>query len=261
MYTASKDDKNKGDILMNKLKKVTALIMATATVFFGFSTTTMAKVVSEGTSKAEIKFNTGGGLQPPVIVDPTDPEEIFPTDPDDRDDGDPVDPPTGETGPLTLDFVSSVVFGEHDIDSETTTYHSKTLRPFIQVTDRRGTAEGWSVTAKASRFTVENEAGDVESTLPGAVLTFSNGSVISTSKSDKPTPAEEVGLSAGGDSAKVVHADVNTGMGKWINRWFPSEDADEGFNDNVTLEVPAGAATTGEHIATISWTLSDAPGQ
>lgn len=230
--------------------------MAAAAVLFGFSTAVTAETVSEGSSEADIEFTPGDGA--PEVVDPTDPTD--PYEPDEGDDGDPTDPPTGNTGPLTLDYVSSVAFGEHKVDSETAVYQSETLRPFIQVTDRRGTAEGWSVTAQADSFEVDSEDEEVEETLPGAVLTFSNGEVVSTSTSDEPVPAAEVVLNTGGDAALVVNAEVDSGMGKWINRWFPSEDEAES-NDNVTLEIPGGAATQGAHTATVAWTLSDAPGQ
>src|SRR5690625_1855739 len=243
--------------MKNKFKQITALIMAAAAVLFGFSTAVTAETVSNGNSNADIEFTPGEGA--PEVVDPEDPEVSFP-DPEDRDDGDPIDPPTGETGPLTLDFVSSVAFGEHKVDSETAVYESETLRPFIQVTDRRGTAEGWSVTAQADSIEVDSEDEGAEATLPGAALTFSNGEVVSTGTSDEPVTAAEVVLNTGGDSAQVVTAAVDTGMGKWINRWFPSEDGAES-NDNVTLEIPGGSATQGAHTATVAWTLSDAPGQ
>jgi len=238
--------------MKNKFKQITALIMAAAAVLFGFST-----AVSAASSDADIQFIPGDGA--PEVVDPEDPEVSFP-DPEDRDDGDPTDPPTGETGPLTLDYVSSVTFGEHKVASETAVYETETLRPFIQVTDRRGTAEGWSVTAQAGNFEATTENEETKETLPGAVLTFTNGEVVSTSRSKDPVPAAEVVLSTGGEAAQVVTAAVDTGMGKWINRWFPSEAGAES-NDNVTLEIPGGAATQGAHTATVAWTLSDAPGQ
>jgi len=35
---------------------------------------------------------------------------------------------------------------------------------------------------------------------------------------------------------------------------------DGALNDNVTLTIPAGSATIGNHEVTITWTLTDAPG-
>ena len=64
-------------------------------------------------------------------------------------------------------------------------------------------------------------------------------------------------------AVNVVTAQENTGLGTWLNRWFPTL-GETGFtgiekNDNVTLEIPAGVATAGAHKATITWTLTDAP--
>lgn len=239
---------------MKKIKKITSFTLATLIAFFGFTTVVGAEEVSSGQSDAKIEFTPGNDA--PDVVDPTDPEELY--DPDPTDPSDPQDPPTGETGPLTLDYVSSIDFGENEIESNSQIYESSTLRPFIQVTDRRGTSEGWSVTASASAFeaTVDEE---IKETLPGTVITFSNGEVVSTSTSEAPTPSDQVVLATGGDAAEVVTASVDTGLGSWINRWFPSEETVA--NDHVTLEVPSGAATIGQHTATIAWTLTDAPGQ
>ena len=43
-----------------------------------------------------------------------------------------------------------------------------------------------------------------------------------------------------------------TGLGTWLNRWFPLLTVEhlKATNDNVTLEVPAGVATAGTHTQT-----------
>ena len=236
-------------------KKLTTIAMTGLIFVFGFSQVTSAAVVGKpADSKATIQFKEGTDI--PGIVDPTDPEIPWvPVGP-----GDPIDPPTGEKGPLTLDHVSSVAFGEHEIEGTNAVYESTILRPFIQVSDRRGTGAGWNVTATVSEF--ETVVEDVtKSTLKGFKLNFSNGSVISTSNSLEPTPSNNVELIANGDAVNVVTAGVDAGLGTWVNRWFPTAGAEEGLNDSVTLEVPAGAATLGAHTATVTWSLSDAPGQ
>ena len=77
------------------------------------------------------------------------------------------------------------------------------------------------------------------------------------------SPTVPVVLSTGGAADNVVMAQENTGLGTWLNRWFPTLDENRTFdmatNDNVTLEIPAGVATAGAHTATITWTLTDAP--
>ena len=236
--------------MMKKFIKLSTLTLIGFLILFISSPAMFAD--STGDSKATIEFKID--VAPPIL-DPTDPSD--PYDPDPEDPTDPQDPPTGNTGALTLDYVSSVHFGEHKIDGTTNTvFESTVLRPFIQVSDRRGTAAGWTVTAQATEFSnTENTP-----TLEGSILTFTNGSVISPNSSlTPPSPSGEIILNAGGDAAIVVSAAENTGIGTWITRWFPSEEAE--LNDNVTLTIPAGTASEGKHEATITWTLTDAPGQ
>jgi hypothetical protein len=238
---------------MMKLTKYWVLSILILFFIFSMAVSVSADEVNEVSSyesDASITFTPGEDAPP--VVDPDDPS--MPYDPDPNDPTEPHDPPTGDTGPLTLDYVSSVHFGEQMIEADTQIYESATLRPFIQVTDRRGTGEGWNVTAQASYFTSGEEVS-----LPGALLTFSGGEAVSTSTSDAPRPHDPVTLYTGGDAANVVTAGEDQGLGSWITRWFPAEEA--AYNDNVTLEVPAGAATTGEHAAVITWTLTSGPGQ
>lgn len=204
--------------------------------------------VDAAPSNAGITFSSG--VDAPDVLDPSDPTiEYEPTGPTD-----PQDDVTGESGALTLDYVSSVSFGAQTIESGTATYNSTTLRPFIQVSDRRGTGEGWNVTAQLSNFAFEGE-----NTLSGAALNFTDGEVISNSTSAAPAAEDSVVLSAGGDAATVVTAEEDAGLGSWITRWYPSDTAPTGENDNVRLEVPSGAATLGDHTAVITWTLSATP--
>lgn len=208
---------------------------------------------SLGDSKASVNFKVGTGMVNPV--DPTDPAN--PLDP--LDPSNPTDPGTGNTGPLTLDYVSSVAFGEQEVSSNEQTYSSTSRKPFIQVSDRRGTGKGWSVTATASGFQNEDNAAS----LAGATLSFQNGESASASTTTtSPTASKQVDLPTDGASiVKVVSAKETEGMGTWINRWFGAtpDDADS-LNDNVKLTIPGGSATLGSHEATITWTLSDAPG-
>ena len=209
-------------------------------------------VVGSAKSNATIVFLPS--TSPPPVVDPTNPTE--PYDPDPTDPTDPQDKPTGDTGHLTLDYVSSIDFGTQKIEGGKSLYESTVLRPFIQVTDRRAENTGWAVTASLSKF--ENEG--TEGTLPGSVLTFKDGTPISAGKSEAPYAYKNVQLYPDGDASWVLWAEEDVGVGTWINRWYPSSP-EMASNDNVLLEVPAGAATIGKHKAAITWTLTSAPGQ
>ncbi|EDO1366726.1 WxL domain-containing protein [Listeria monocytogenes] len=210
-------------------------------------------ITSEGDSKATVKFKAGAG-----VVNPVDPEN--PTKPiDPLDPSNPTDPGTGNTGSLTLDYVSSVNFGEQEVSSTEQSYSSTSRKPFIQISDRRGTGAGWKVTATATAF--QNEDGTAS--LSGATLSFKNGETASASTTaTTPTAAQTVELPTDGTSiVSVVSAKASEGMGTWINRWFGATPNDTAsLNDNVKLTIPAGSATLGDHEATITWTLSDAPG-
>lgn len=212
-------------------------------------------IVDQATSNATIVFVPSEEVAPPIL-DPTDPTNPYEPDPNDL--IDPQDNPTGNIGSLTLDYVSSVEFGTHEIEGQTSTYKAEVLRPFIQVSDRRGTGGGWAVTAQASHFEASADEG-LEQTLLGSLITLKDGSVISTSQSAPPYAHYNVELVPGGEAAWVVFAEENTGLGTWINRWFPTEEGAT-LNDNVILEVPGGAASKGKHTSTITWTLIDAPG-
>ena len=234
-----------------KIKSIFFLFIVTILMLFSFSTGTLAEVTSTGESEASITFTPN--TDPTDPVDPEDPSQ--PLDPED-----PSGPGTGKEGPLSLDYVSSIEFGEDKVLFESKTYQSTTLKPFIQVTDKRGTGAGWKVTAQVSCF--QDTGID---TLPGAKITFNNGKVISPFNANPPIPNSSVELETGGDAVTVVTAttgataEEKTGMGTWVNRWFPSASSTEGRNDNVLIKVPELAASAGNHTATITWTLTDAP--
>ena len=115
-----------------------------------------------------------------------------PLDPGDAKPGKPTNPtnPTGTatngtTGPLSLDYASSFTFGEAMISADDAKYYAKPQvfsqddgktvdRPnFVQVTDKRGTFEGWTLKVKQEKqFSVKD---DDTKELTGAQLKFLNG--------------------------------------------------------------------------------------
>lgn len=189
-------------------------------------------------------------------VDPTDPSQPNTDDPESNGNI------TGEEGPLSLDYVSHIDFGNQEISTTEGIYESTTTEPYIQVTDVRGTGAGWDVTAQASNFSTEGDSAS----LPGSTITLSNGEAASAAGLNEPYVESEIELSTGGEAANVVSAEprvaeepVNTaeGLGTWVTRWLAGEGSTE--NENVILTVPASTATAGTHTATITWTLSTGP--
>ncbi|WP_236823156.1 WxL domain-containing protein [Bhargavaea massiliensis] len=212
-------------------------------LLFGFGTSSV--VASTYSSEATIHFET----LVPEVKDPETPTE--PLDPN----KDPEDGITEDSGLLTLDYVSSLNFGIHTISDTEETYESLNNRPFIQVSDRRGTGDGWQITAELEEF--KNGVSE-EASLIGSSITFANGEAVSPGGTTKPVAKDPVKVIAGGAAQPVLIADKGTGQGTWINRWFPKEPVGS-TNNSVTLTVPAGTATEGTHKAEIIWTLTDAP--
>lgn len=250
------------------MKKFKPIITMTATVaVLGFLTTTSTvEAANELKSEANIEFIEGTGI--PALLNPANPgTPETPSDPLDPDDpGFPDDiilPEAGDrAGSLTLDAVTPISFGPHEISGKTEEYKSTSTLPYIQVTDRRGTGAGWDVTANLSPFTKVNEEGvEIETgTLPGSTLTFTNGEALTNGLQDndtEPTVTNEIALTAEKGSQSVVTAAEGTGLGSWITRWFhpDSVDSDQG----IVLTVPGGSATTGTHTADITWTLESTP--
>ncbi|EXJ24334.1 extracellular protein [Alkalibacterium sp. AK22] len=241
---------------MSKSYKVVAL-SAVAALFCSVMTAPAVMAdPNEAESDVTIEFIVPDDTDVPTVVDPTDPSITFPVTPGDRDPGDPDDPVTGFSGPLTLDFVSSLDFGTVAISAQSQEYESLTLRPFVQVTDRRGTREGWALTVSLSEF--RDEEG--ETSLSGAVLNLENASLVTPGVGGDNTPeglAGSIALDSNGTSANVTVAGEGTGAGTWLTRWLAP--VGETPNPNVTLTVPGGAATVGDHEATLTWILTNAP--
>lgn len=225
-----------------KKRSVIAFLCACGFSLSYFSFPILAATVSTVTSNATVTFTPGTELTGPV--DPDDPSK-------------PLDPPgqgTGESGPLSIDYVPNITFGSQAISGSQKVYNASELKPFVQVTDIRGTGAGWNVIAKATPF--NDGAAD---SLKGSTVTFAGGYAISANSSaSKPTPSNPVVLTTDNTEATVVVANENSGLGTWVDRWYPTETTATS-NDNVTLTVPSGSATAKTHTSTITWTLADAP--
>ena len=225
-----------------KKRSLIAFLYACGFSLLCFSCPVLAATVSTVTSKATVTFTPG--TEPSSPVDPDDPSK-------------PLDPPgqgTGEAGPLSIDYVPNITFGSQAISGSEQVYNATELKPFVQVTDVRGTGAGWNVIAKATPF--NDGTGD---SLKGSTISFIGGYALSANPSSaKPTPSSPVILTTDNAESTVLAAAENSGLGTWIDRWYPTETTATS-NDNVTLTVPAGSATAKTHTSTITWTLADAP--
>ncbi|MEI5995562.1 WxL domain-containing protein [Candidatus Enterococcus mansonii] len=200
-------------------------------------------------------------------TDPTDPE------------GGGIVPGPGEgsstTGPLRFDFVPNFSFGEQKISGGDKSYHplmvstfkvvdgvqttdKKYVPHYVQVTDNRGTNEGWSVTASRTDFKTPDEGDEIL----GATLTLTNGVVKGNKDADLTLiPAIPQSVEISNTPSNVMTAAKDKGMGSWVTS-FGSEAGTEAtdVNPNVTLAVAAKSKKYAKaYSSTITWTISAAP--
>jgi hypothetical protein len=225
------------------LSIVGSIILA-GTIFAAHSAE--AAVMNRATSNNFVGFIANE--EPTNPVDPTNPDNPNPPSPIDPED--PGNGGTGNSGSLTLDYVSNIQFGTHPIESGDTTYHAINKDPFVQVSDKRGTGEGWALTAKASEF--KSDSGKV---LQGAVLSFQNGQVKSQSSNVSAPPIGYNVVFDNDDSKVFMAAGVDEGRGTWLDIFSGTE----GDNRNIQLKVLAGSADAENYTSTITWELANAP--
>lgn len=184
-----------------------------------------------------------------------------------------------EESPLTLDFASSFDFGNHDISNEDQFYFAKAqdtgntgavIPNYVQITDNRGTKQGWSLSVKQdSPFTAENVDEEKGKILEGAEIILNDATIVSF---DDPSDEEDSQYSATtqditllpGISTVVMNADKGKGAGLYITRWGSKEniieDGDSMVSDSVKLKVPGETfkKATSYH-STLTWVLSNRP--
>ncbi|MDW5525552.1 WxL domain-containing protein [Carnobacterium maltaromaticum] len=231
------------------MKKSSLIITTFALASFAFGgAKVQAEVSSTHTSENKINFTAGEGVVTPP-VDPTNPDN--PNVPNPVDPTDPTNPGTGQTGPLSIDYVSNIKFGEHKITGKDIAYKAKNANPFIQVTDLRGAGEGWHLSAKMSEFKSRNKV------LRGATLAFKDGVVKAGSKSNiSLAPTKSDVLFDNDEGKPFMSAKDKGGRGTWLTVWSGADQANEAIQLNVVAGTPE--ANT-EYTSSITWELADAP--
>lgn len=164
---------------------------------------------------------------------------------------------TFEGGLLTLDQVPiSINFDNHQVSLDTEIYFGtieseEEANAHLEVSDLRGTWEGWRLTAEIGPF-VHNGNEAEETSLRGSILRKGAPTHVTNSTISEEIPQTFAVELVEGVETIVANALEDTGMG-----W-------NGFNwsngtETISLEIPAGAAVAGNHTSTITWILSDAP--
>lgn len=226
------------------MKKALSLIAALAIIAVGSISVHAANEESHVTISFE--ENTG----PTKPVNPVDPSLPNPPDGGNNE--------TGSNGPLSLDVVPNFAFGAQKITGNVETYESVNLKPYIQVTDTRGTGAGWKVTASLSSFTEVGNSSEV--LLTSATLRLKNAQVKTKNvgNTNPPVATSVVNLTAGGMSEDILIAVIGKGKGTWLNTWLATSQTDL-TNANATLQIDTQNVKNIAYEATIDWTLSTTP--
>ncbi|AQY50292.1 cell surface protein [Listeria weihenstephanensis FSL R9-0317] len=239
-----------------KLTKFAIVGMVAVATIAGTGTKAFAADGGTLGSKSDVTFTPNTSITTPVDpTNPGNPDPVVPVDPDH---------PAGTAGPLSIDYISNIHFGEQEISGNNEVYKAqldqikvgasetiKDIPNYIQITDNRGSNAGWHLTVKQDGQFVNGG-----SELTGAVLSFENPSLASAAESDAPT-AGDFTLDPAGTSSDVMSADEEQGMGTWVEMF--GADATEGA-ESIKLSVPGKTAKTpGKYEATLTWELTDTP--
>ncbi|WP_427813273.1 WxL domain-containing protein [Enterococcus sp. 22-H-5-01] len=195
-------------------------------------------------------------------VDPLNPDKpVTPNDPTNPD----GKPNPGTNGPLSIDFASSLIFGEQKITSTTETYHAQAQGytdasgnaqegpNYVQVSDNRGKETGWTLKVKQDNQFKTASAKE----LTGAKITLANGNVVSNSSSAKPTAVTPITLNPGTE-ATVMSAANGQGAGTYLTDWGTDLDS---AKQSISLEVPGSTTKYADsYTTTFTWNLTDVPG-
>lgn len=220
--------------------------------------------------------------EPTLPLNPNSPnpeEPVIPVGPDGK------PPESGTSGPLSIDFASSLSFGYREIVNRDSVYSARSqvlfkqdgkvssyVPNYVQVTDNRGSNAGWTleVTQKGQ---LEASVKTVNESLVGAKITLNSPNVIGITDTRAPV-AKNTELDPNGNSSVIMAADKNSGAGTWITRWGSQNDLlfekqkvpnqiemeTVQVNPDVTLSIPGTTPRDAVlYTTTLNWTLSNVP--
>lgn len=251
--------------------------------------------------------------KPTKPVNPNNPNPNNPVTPKNPDG---TNPKEGNNGPLSLDFASSLDFGKQKITSEdehyiaTAQFLQKVTDPnqmndenkidqnvpdYVQLTDNRGTFEGWTLKLKQdAQFKVNGDGAE----LTGATISFGNPNhktltafakdakdPITTIKDFELTPGTELNIMAadasnakgtpngtggthvlrfGTESNIVKSDDATSKLTAQGNKAADNDKNYRAFLDNaIKLNVPGTSDKVANQVykTTFTWTLANTPGK
>ncbi|MEE6451137.1 WxL domain-containing protein [Gottfriedia acidiceleris] len=184
------------------------------------------------TTYGHVKIIPGDGTTGPV-------DPVLPSEPGGE---------TGNTGSLTIDYVTPLEFGTHQTEGSSIVVNTTSQNPNVQVTDVRATGAGWTLQVTASPFVEQN---DNTKKLIGATLSFPAGEALSTAGNVSEAPTmRAITLNTDQSASDILMtAQANQGMGTWVDKLDPTQ---------IKLKIPSGNLE-GDYVSTLNWTLLDAP--
>ncbi|WP_022792023.1 WxL domain-containing protein [Weissella halotolerans] len=274
---------------MRNVKLLSAAVLATTALGTALPVVANAADVANYNTTAGVTFTPNTDKVDPVSPDPDengkpgtiDPNNpVVPVDPDDPNDKNPVDPDKGTQGPLSIDYVSDFNFGKQKISSKDMTYFAKAqkfvddTKPHVlyaQVTDNRGTGQGWQLNVKQD---AEFKTADGTNTLTGAQIAIKG---MNTATQDGSAAGQVLAGAADtqlkvGANVLAMNAPVDAGQGTWVDRFGADTDLKNEADTNedggardvdqaVTLSVPGKSNKIADqkYSTSLTWTLSDTP--
>lgn len=203
--------------------------------------TMLGTSVQAATTSGTVTFEDDTTATAPV--NPTDPGS--PQSP-----ADPNNPANGQTGTLTIDVAPAKIdFGTVTTSNAAKTYNAVgSYNQYLQVSDKRTTANGWKVTVKQDHALTNTTTNHV---LTGAVIHLPKGTArnsLNATPSTIDTNFTTTAVDITTADQEVISAPNQTGIGKAVttDTWTAS---------GVTLSVPKLTARTGNYTNTLTWTL------
>ncbi|CAM3280983.1 WxL domain-containing protein [Vagococcus fessus] len=254
--------------MKNTMKLMTVVLISTSVL--GAATSFAAGETSKATTEGKVQFTNedNNEVEPPVNPE-TDPEgEVV----------EPGEEPGGEqgtAGPLQINWVSNFDFDINKVSMVDKFYDAKltndkkTKKPlanFVQLTDKRGTGEGWSLSV-----TQKGEFTSEKNILDGARIHLKNGNITSNlgeetfpSMDLKETPAEGAeeisgqGTLVPDQKLPLMTATEKKGMGRY-SLYF-GKTTDGSAESSVQLEVPGNIVKYADvaYTTALEWNLESA---
>ena len=255
-----------------KFKKLSKLVVVSGLVIAFGTSSIFAVDGGVKDSNVGVRFVKSDVPTPPV--DPENPDEII----------DPFPEGGGTNGPLSIDFVSDLDFGEQKVSSQDETYYALPQKTwaagqdkvneepagpekpnFVQVTDSRGLETGWELTVQQNGQLKTSD----DKVLTGAELIFRNANIVTNAESGKPilggeadtsssiAGATKLTINTDGSKVSVMKAEDGKGAGTFLTVFGNTSTKDS----SIELFVPKGTTKYAgkDYKTTLTWTLTDTP--